>query len=350
MNSPIAGSALATHKDRRTGCIVFGVIEILLGAASAFIALLTLLVASIASPDTGWGSLLSGLFFYALLAVCFVWLGIGSILCRRWARTLLLILAWSWLVAGLTMAAVLAAVLPQMASMLGLDAQGLVAMLAVLAVLGLPLVVIPSALVLFYQSRHVQATFEARDPRPRWTDACPLPVLTTAVWLALGALSVVPVIFGGSAFVPLFGRLVSGRPAALWLLAGAGVSLWLAWGFWRLQRFALWASLALTLLAAVSATATFARVDFLEVYRLMGYPQEQIDAIRQIGLLGGPTMAWMMALLGVATCAFLVWLKKFFPASSSSTQRRSGIARDGTRHATTSPGSVPPGQGTVTRT
>jgi hypothetical protein len=329
--APRTAAPLAGYKDRRTGCIVLGVIPILLGAACALVALLTLLVASIAPPDTGFSSVFSGLVFNALLAVAFVWLGIGSILCRRWARTLLLILAWSWLVAGLTIAAVLAAVLPQMASMIGWGVQGLVAMLAVLAVLGLPLVVVPAAMVLFYQNRHVQATFEARDPHPRWTDACPLPVLTTALWLALGAVSVVPVIIGGSAFVPLFGRLISGRPAALWLLAGAGISVWLAWGFWRLQRVALWVSLALTLLAAASTTVTFARVDFLEVYRLMGYPQDQIDAVRQIGLLGGQTMAWMMALLGVATCAFLVWLQKFFPASSS-------------------PGSVPPGQGTLTRT
>ena len=326
MNNTGAGPARPTYKDRRTGCVVFGVIEVLLGAAAALMALLTLFVASIASPDAGFSSVLSSLVFSALLAVSFIWLGIGSILCRRWARTLLLILAWSWLVAGLTTVAVFAVALPQMASVLGLGAQGLVAMLVVFAALCLPLVVIPAAMVLFYQSRHVQATCEARDPRPRWTDACPLPVLTTALWFALGAVSVAPVIFGGSAFVPLFGQLVSGRPAALLLLAGAGISVWLAWGFLRLQRVALWASLALTLLASASATVTFARVDFLEVYRLMGYPQDQIDAIRQMGLLGGQTMAWMMALLGIATCAFLVWLKKFFPAPRSSTQRRSHIA------------------------
>jgi hypothetical protein len=29
-------------------------------------------------------------------------------------------------------------------------------------------------------------------------------------------------------------------------------------------------------------------------------------------------MAWMMALLGIATVAFLIWLKKYFPPTESS--------------------------------
>jgi len=36
--------------------------------------------------------------FYALLAVLFVWLGIGSIMARRWARALVLVSSWFWLV------------------------------------------------------------------------------------------------------------------------------------------------------------------------------------------------------------------------------------------------------------
>jgi hypothetical protein len=247
-----------------------------------------------------------------------VWLGIGSALCRRWARTLLLILAWSWLTAGVTSLGLLGIILPQMLERLAPGAAGLVVSLVVLGVIALFFVAVPGAMILFYRGRHVQATFEARDPRPRWTDACPLPVLTTALWFALGAISVLPAVAGGSAVVPLFGQLVSGRPATLLLLASAGISLWLAWGFVRLERVALWASLALTVLAGVSATVTFARIDFLEVYRLMGYPQERIDAIREMGLLGGHAMAWLMALLGVATCAFLLWLKQYFPAPRSS--------------------------------
>jgi hypothetical protein len=41
------------------------------------------------------------------LAVALIWLGIGSIKARRWARALLLIFSWSWLVMGVCMTAVM---------------------------------------------------------------------------------------------------------------------------------------------------------------------------------------------------------------------------------------------------
>ncbi len=43
-------------------------------------------------------------------------------------------------------------------------------------------VLVPAVWMFFYQSRHVKATCEARDPVTRWTDACPLPVLGFCLW------------------------------------------------------------------------------------------------------------------------------------------------------------------------
>jgi len=319
MSTSSAPPTPAGYKDRRAACIAFGIAEIAMGALCGLMALLILLATSVVTPGTDPKALILSLSFYLLLAVGLVWLGIGSALCRRWARTLLLILAWSWLVAGVTAIAMLAVILPQMLEQLTPTSgtAALTVSLVVLCIVGVFLIAIPGVMILFYQGKHVQATFETRDPLPRWTDACPLPVLTTAIWLALGAILVVPAVADGRAVVPLFGQLVSGRPATLLSLIGAGTSLWLAWGLARLERVALWVSFAFTLIASVSAAVTFARVDFLEVYRLMGYPPDQIEAVRQMGLFGGQTMAWLMAVLGAATCAFFIWLKKYFPASRS---------------------------------
>jgi hypothetical protein len=303
------------HKDARTGCIAFGVLEILMGIACVLLVPLLLVAASLPPQEANHRQLISSVATCVLAAVAFVWLGVGSISCRRWARTLLLIVAWSWLVAGVMMIVVLAIVMSMMASQLATGAAGIAVILLFLAILGLFLVVVPGALLLFYQNRNVQATFEARDPSPRWTDACPLPVLMTALWIALGALLTVPAIASRDGIFPLFGRLLSGSPAAFALLLAAGVSLWLAWALYRLQPAALWAAVALTVVGAVSAVVTFARVDFLEVYRLMGYPQEQIDMVRQMGLLGGQRMAWLMALMGLATVIFFIWLRKYFPGA-----------------------------------
>ena len=48
-----------------------------------------------------------------LIAVVLIWLGIGSILARRWARALLLILSWTWLAMGVVALIYLAFLLPQ---------------------------------------------------------------------------------------------------------------------------------------------------------------------------------------------------------------------------------------------
>src|ERR1035438_9907333 len=49
--------------------------------------------------------LLPAVSIYGCMAVALIWLGIGSIKARRWARALLLIFSWSWLVMGVFMTA-----------------------------------------------------------------------------------------------------------------------------------------------------------------------------------------------------------------------------------------------------
>jgi len=77
----------------------------------------------------------------------------------------------------------------------------------------------------FYSSRHVKATCEARDPVPRWTDACPLPVLALCLWawLCLPMMLFMP--FSGHMVMPFFGMFLTGAPAAVfascWPPAGA---------------------------------------------------------------------------------------------------------------------------------
>src|SRR5258708_33744181 len=96
-------------------------------------------------------------------------------------------------------------------------------------------VVIPGAMVLFSRSTHVKLPCEARDPVPRWTDRCPLPVLAVVLIQAFGAvgmLLMLPVY--GRAF-PLFGLIITGLPAVAMSLAFAAFSLYAARGFYLLQ-------------------------------------------------------------------------------------------------------------------
>src|SRR5208337_5540265 len=59
------------------------------------------------APPVNHAAMLPGMAVYGLLAVALVWLGIGSIKARRWARALLLIFSWSWLIMGVFMTAIM---------------------------------------------------------------------------------------------------------------------------------------------------------------------------------------------------------------------------------------------------
>src|SRR4051794_12199788 len=52
--------------------------------------------------------------FYIVLGACFAALGIGSIMAKRWARALILVVSWMWLIVGVVSLVVLIALLPKM--------------------------------------------------------------------------------------------------------------------------------------------------------------------------------------------------------------------------------------------
>jgi hypothetical protein len=115
---PGADPTPPAYKNRSGGLIVFGVLTILLGALSGLMVPLMLLGQAINarnpnSPPTSLAMLLPVLLMYGGLAVALIWLGIGSIKARRWARALLLIFAWSWLVMGVITVAVMTVVFPK---------------------------------------------------------------------------------------------------------------------------------------------------------------------------------------------------------------------------------------------
>src|SRR5208337_5369886 len=74
------------------------------------------------APPVNHAAMLPGIAVYGLLAVALVWLGIGSILARRWARALLLIFSWSWLIMGLFVSVFMAFMIPK--TMANLSASG----------------------------------------------------------------------------------------------------------------------------------------------------------------------------------------------------------------------------------
>jgi len=310
------------YKNRLTGLRVFGILTILMGGLAALFVPLLLLVsgamaARTASAPTSITDVLPTVFAYGLVAVVLIWLGIGSVMARRWARALLLIVSWIWLILGLLMAVCLGFLMPriiaQSAARQDMPPGAIVAMIAVMTViLGILFIVIPAIWTLFYRSPHVKATCEARDPVARWTDACPLPVLAASLWVAFSALFLLFMPLSGHAVIPCFGLYLAGaaRTAACVLLAG----LWgyCAWQMYKLERRGWWLILAAMVLYCASFQITFAAHGIDEMHRAAGYSEAQIAQIRSIGLFAGKRMAWFVLIATISWAGYLLCIGKYF--------------------------------------
>lgn len=334
MNEPdttALSKAAPEYKDRSGALVVFGVITIVLGVFSGTMAPLFLLaqLANAHNPNASASSLsmlLPALLMYVGLAVVLIWLGIGSLKARRWARALMLIFAWSWLVMGVAGIAFMVVFIPKMMANIDMPAgqqplpqAAIVAVTIVTcAIMSFMFILIPAVWIFFYGSRHVKATCEAKDPTPRWTDACPLPVLAVSVWLWLAAPMslLMPVIYHGVA--PFFGVFISGVAGGLFYLLLGAIWAWSGWRFYRMDGRAWWVVLLAIILFLVSNVLTYTHQDILEMYQLMGYPEAQIEQIQKSGFATGNYMAWLTGISVLPFLGYLLFVKRYLRTDSPS--------------------------------
>ena len=313
---------LPNFKDRRTGLVVFGILEILMGVLcvlmAGFVILGQAMIARTSGAAMDTQTLIPAILSYVALATTFVWLGIGSIKCRRWARALILILAWCWLFTGVVSVPLTGVVLPRAMAAAAPNGQalppGVVITMVIFQLLFMTVmfVVLPAVLVFFHRSPHVKATCEARDPVRRWTDACPLPVLGVSCVLWLGSVMMASLPLAGRGTMPFFGTLLSGWTGSLVALSMAGLWIWIGFAWYRLKVSGWWALLAAVILLCLSSFITFSRVDISEMYQKMGYSQAQIDLIRQHNIISSSLMTWSSMFMLVLMVVYLVWAKRFF--------------------------------------
>ena len=324
--APIESTSAGTaYQDRSTGLIVFGVLTILLGCLSGLLVPLLLFGQEISARPTNsqlnLSLILPGIIMYAAMAVGLVWLGIGSILARRWARAILLIFSWSWLGVGVLAMGMTAYVLPKSLANLppaGSTGQPVsnaavmgIILVVTFAVDGFLFIILPGIWTFFYSGRQVKATCDARNPAPSWTDACPLPVLALCLWLVFSIPTLLVMPMTGHSVMPFFGMFLTGLPGALCYLALALFWSCSAWLLFRLDRRGWWMMLIAMCAFLVSSILTYARHDILEMYRLMDYPQGQIDQLQKSGLLVGNRMIWLTLIFLVPFLGYLVYIRKY---------------------------------------
>ena len=318
------------YKDRSVGLIIFGILTIVLGSlAGLFVPLMLfgqMAAARATHAPASPATILPAIAIYGTLAVVLVWLGIGSILARRWARALLLIFSWSWLVMGLFIVVIMAFVMPKILAPLSASGTNghsamppsakVMVMVVMFLVFGVMFVILPAIWTFFFNSPHVKATCETRDPATRWTDACPLPVLGLCLWLAFSVpmMLIMPVM--GHGVMPFFGMFLSGLPGTLFCLVIAAIWGYAAWLLYHLDVRGWWLILIAMCVFMVSALLTYAQHDIVEMYQLMGYPEAQIEQIQKSGLLMGNRMCSVTVLSVLPFLGYLLYIKKFLRRKS----------------------------------
>ena len=312
-------------KDRRAGLLVFGILEILFGVLAALMIALMIagqiMSAQLLHEPTPLRQIIPGAIVYGIIAGMLIVLGIGSCKTRRWARSLSLIVAWSWLVVGLISIAATSLFLSSFLSAAQPPGQALpasarvVAMIASMVCLGIIFAVIPGILVFFYGSPHVKATCEAHDPSPGWTDACPMPVLALSLWLGFGAVTLLTLPLSTNGVIPFFGVLLSGVIGSLGCVGLAALWVYSAWVIYRLRLVGWWIVVVTVGVMTVSALVTFTRIDLLEMYRVMGYPERQIELMQQYSFIRGNGVAWLSLGGAVPFLVYLVFVKRYFRSS-----------------------------------
>jgi hypothetical protein len=303
------------YKDRHTGLIVFGILEIIIGLFAGLMTLM-MVVGFVAGANTPGAPPMRMMvpigIMYLGIAALFITLGVGSTMARRWARAMSLVVSWWWLVIGVLGCIALVLVLPRMFDTLPAEQAAVKpVMIGCLSVFfGLFFILLPAGFILFYRGPNVKATVEARDPVPRWTDGVPLPLLAFSVWMIGGAV----ITLFGSFMYPSF-------PVGRWMLRGAAVPalmlvivllmLFIGFGMLRRKASAWWAAVGLTVLGAAWGGVFVSGTDLTAWYREIGMAVDPSQLEMMQKMYASPLFIGWIFLFWGAYLAFLIYLRRF---------------------------------------
>ena len=328
MNSDIVVPSVQ-FKDRKVGLVIFGALTLLGGCICAlfvpFIIAAPMIAAKSANPPPVTQSMLPAASMYGAMAIAFIWLGIGSIMTRRWARALLAIWSCSSFAIGLVSLVAMAVLIPHIKESMAAaqppgrpplsEAAQSAIMIGMFAFMGCIVVIGPLIWALFYSGKNVKATCEARDPVERWTDRCPMPVLALSLWVAFGALAMLlmPLINGAPA--PFFGTLLFGGAAIAFFVFAALIWGYCAWALYRLDRRGWWVLFFAMVLFSVSGLLTYTRHNISEVFAMMHYSKEQLAVMNKMNVLKSSWIVWSSLIFNLPILGYLLYIRKYFTGS-----------------------------------
>lgn len=327
MNPPRFRTPPVEYTDMTLGLIAFGALTTVLGAVVFLFGVLLLLAAKPMAQSSGmpvnWGQTFSNTVVFSGMGATLMLLGFGSIRRRRWARILMGIVSWTWLICAGLIVGVLFAFLKDIAGALGaVSSNGAnqhmavtmihVQLFRMLVVITPVLLGIPLVWVWFYSSRSVRLTCESADAGGGWTDRCPPSVLTVSLGLALS----VPFLILGAlthhGMMPFFGIQLSGFLGGLVAFLLAGVWAYCAWAVYSLRSDGWWITTVSFVLVFLSSWLTWRSGNLDAIFASSGLPADQLEKIRPMLQSLQPMLLWTLLLFQVPIFGSMLWIRGHF--------------------------------------
>jgi hypothetical protein len=321
------------YPDRSTRLMLLGIFQVLLGCCCGLMGAMMVavyLMGPMAQAPNGQPlntqTMIPAMGFYGVLAVAFIWLGIGLALARRWAWTLTVLLSWMWLIVGVAGFFIFVffigpATWASIAKQAKMPPEAMMVMQIISgAALFCIYILLPGIFLIFCHHESVRATCQRRDPKIRWTDRCPMPVLALSVMMALCVLSMSSVAAYGFV-MPLFGVFISRAAGAVVAVLFTLVLAYLAWGTYRLQLAAWWGTLLLGIVGSLNMVVTFSGTNLMKMYEKMEMPADQLEMIRKTGLVESMSQLapWVGLVSGAAWLGYLLYVRRYFIRSGEET-------------------------------
>ncbi len=322
-------TARAEVSDRSLQIRIAGVLQLLIGLASAAITLLILLIPRIV-PQTSSPETAKGLAFtfacYGVVALFFIVTGIETIRLRQWVRPVILSLMWPCLIMGVYALIFFIFIIPNLKnSMESGGATGSIGAIAISCMFAVAVVVyilIPLSLIGLFHGEHVRRYLECRNPRPSWVDAVPLPVFGLSLWyllLSLGSLVVLATL--GIPYLVLFGKVFTGPFLVIYALIYIIVFAVQAYGLYKLKPWSWWLTLALSIV--FSAAAMVNAINPPDATALSGSAELSSAQIKTtVAMMQStkiPSLS-MMIFSSILFIGFMLYIRRFFISNGTASK------------------------------
>lgn len=177
-------------------------------------------------------------------------------------------------------------------------------------------VLLPILLIWLNWSRDVKVTLEFCDPKERWTDRCPIPVLGISVVAAVGAITSLASFL--LPWAPFFGRVLTGNEARIFFAVVVLLLIFIAVASYKKHLAGWLAAILLIVGGTVSAWMTFPSMNLTDLYLQMGMPREMVEEMMGEGSpLGGlfandSPLRFAMLVGFLPFAIYLGWALRFF--------------------------------------